>query len=167
MAIADAAVSGTKAVALALAAAAVADAVAAGLGDAEMIVSDPGPVSGTGTGRVAELRLGSLEPVKESPPDPPSHSAKPMRPTPTAPANNQRFDLDAAFAPGDVTFSDGLPDSAASACAAGTELPSPENSGSSNAENSTRSCECGERPAARARRVTPIREALGDVGRRG
>ena len=99
--VADAAVTCANAVASAIAAGA-AEAVADGLGDAEMIVSDPGPVSGTGKGRVAEVLLGSLEPKEP----PLSHIAKPMRPTHTAPANNQRFDLDAVAAPAGFSFSD-------------------------------------------------------------
>lgn len=142
MAAADAEVTCAKGVAFALAAAAAADAATEGLGDAEMIVSDPGPVSGTGKGRVAEVSPGSLEPMDEPPPDPPSHSTKPMRPTPTAPANSQRFGLEAVTAPGVFAFSSGLEDVGACVCAAGTEFAVPENWGASIAENSTRSREC-------------------------
>lgn len=92
---ADGTVTCADAVALA-GAAAVAEATSDALGDAEMIVSDPGPVSGTGTGRVARLLGGELEPMKEPPPDPPSHKPNPMRPTHTAPANNHRFGWGAA-----------------------------------------------------------------------
>ena len=120
--------------------AAAADAAADGLGDAGMIVSDPGPVSGTGKGRTATASPVFLEPVKE--PDPPSHTPKPISPTHTAPANSQRFGLDGVTTPGVFAFLGGSEDCAGSDCTAGTEFPMPENSGSSPVESSTRSRPC-------------------------
>ena len=70
---------------------------AVGAADGARMVSDPGPVSGTGNGRVATPLLPSLEPMKEPPP---SQRAKPMSPTQTAPAKSQRFDLEAVPAAG-------------------------------------------------------------------
>ena len=125
---ADAASIAPPAAALALEVAA--DAVKAGV--EAMIVSEPGPVSGTGTGRVAtELAL-SLDPVLEPPP---SHKPKPISPTQTTPANSQRFCRRFGVDTSDPGWAvlDGSP---------GTDSPRPENSGSGKASNSTRSRSC-------------------------
>ena len=127
------------AVTLALGGATAAEAAAKGLGDAAMMVSDPGPVSGTGKGRVATALPATLEFMKKPAP---SHNAKAIMPTPTAAGNNQRFDLEALAVSASFAESEGFADGSCGACTAGTDSARPENTESCANEGSTRSRAC-------------------------